>query len=161
MFIDCNYEMVNDKVVYYGFEVAHRSNKELNKTFKSNNPPKDYRNAYAYAVEHSDDYCTFLSSVDHFVMDGDEFGWYTDELGVEWFDYLDSLPSLEQAVKEKRQEGITALVSYFQNTLGVNEVFANALAEANYNQFGEYLVPKVFEYQKKYTEVHTSKRKGT
>lgn len=147
MFINCKYNIKRKKVVYQGFEVTHRSNPELNKTFQSENPPQDYRDACAYAVEHATDYCTSSSSVDNFVMDGDEFGWYTNEFGEEWFDYLDNLPDLEQASAEKRQAGINSLVFYFQNTLGVNDAFANALAESTYNEFGRYIVPRVFEYQ--------------
>jgi hypothetical protein len=149
MFINCRYNTDVDKVTYFGFDVTHMSNPELNKTFKSDNPPKDYRDASAYAVEHATDYCTSSSSVDHFVMDSDEFGWYTDEFGAEWFDYLDKLPDLEQSAGEKRQAGITALVSYFQSTLGVNDAFAQALAESNYERFGEYLIPRVLEYQQR------------
>lgn len=149
MFINCKYDMKRKKVVYHGFEVTHRSNPELNKTFQSESPPKDYRDACAYALEHTEDYCNSSSSVDHFVTDGDEFGWYTDEFGEEWFDYLDNLPELEQSSEEKRQAGINLLVFYFQNTLGVNDAFALALAESNYQQFGRYIVPRVREYQQK------------
>jgi len=147
MFINCQYDFENEKALYRGFEVTHSSNPELNKTFNSGCPPQDYRDARAYAIKNATDYCHSSSSVDNFVMDSDEFGWYTDAFGTEWFDYLDKLDGLELAAAEEKASNMESLVFYFQNTLRVNDAFANALAESTYNEFGKYIMPMVLEYR--------------
>lgn len=147
MFINCNYDIKGKKVIYNGFEATHRSNPELNKTFKTNNPPQDYRNAMAYALNTSDDYITCSSSVDHFVSDGDDFGWYTNEFGEECFDYLDDLPGLEQSAQERKQSGMDSLVFYLQNTLGINADSAKIISKTLYDEFASYIVPLTLKYQ--------------
>jgi hypothetical protein len=150
MFINCNYDYEYDKVVYNGFEVTHSSNPSLNKTFKTDNPPKDYRDAIAYAIEHSDGYVGSSSSVDNFVSDSDEFGWYENEYGEECFDYLDDILGLEQAAEEKKQLGMNSLIFYFKHTLGVNDNQAKILAESNYENFAQYIVPLTLKYQEEH-----------
>lgn len=139
--------MNGDVAVYMGFEVTSSTNPALNQNFNSGNPPKDFRDASAYCAENSDGYCGMSSSVDHFVSDSDEFGWYTDEFGREWFEYSDNLLGLVQAAGEKKEAGIDALVAYFKDTLPISDAGARLLAESNYNSFGEQLVPIVLERQ--------------
>lgn len=141
--INCNYEMNGNVAVYIGFEVTSSTNPTLNQNFNSGNPPKDFRDASAYCAENSDGYCDMSSSVDNFVSDSDEFGWYTDEFGAEWFEYSDNLPDLEQAAGEKKEAGMNVLIAYFKDTLPIGDAAARLLAESNYNEFGEQLVPIV------------------
>lgn len=150
MIISCVYEELSDNPMenYGGFTVSDPYNEEVKKIFKSDNPPKDYRNASDYAEDNGEMDVVCSSSIDNFVSDcKQQFGWYTNEFGEEWFDYIENLPMLKKESQEKREQGIKTLLIYFQTTMGVNDALAAALAEATYLTFGKHVLPILIKHQ--------------
>jgi len=128
MFLSCEYGEGDTKEEvlqsYEGFKVSEDDNE---RTFKSDNPVKDFEDASEYIakrIEETGASCGMSSSVDHFVTDCDGiFDWYTDTFGVERFDYAEKVPALEEKHKEERTKLSTA-VWHFLQKLGVPEEVA-------------------------------------